>query len=191
MTSEDWTSVLIWTFQLLNSAGIWPDQTNEITKRSQPSCVNIVFVRQTQGLRWGEVWCRFLYFEDEKIHNLKLPPTSTSPLLLPFILQVNLHKAFLMTTTTASVCLGRSRQHSTRRISSLSRPHLTKKSLHVWGATLFSNTAAGQSMESVSGGGGGFRESWGSRWKSVGGLEWRSHCSDGNLYFCQCYTKSH
>lgn len=101
-----------------------------------------------------------------------------------------------MTTTTAtSVFLGRGRQHWTRRMSSLSRLHLTKgkktkNSLHVWAATLFSNTAAAQSMKSVSRGGGSFRESWGSRWESKGLVEWRSQCSDGSLCICWRDRKS-
>lgn len=89
--------------------------------------------QRTNMLRWVEVglFYRFLHFEDEKMHKkaqLHCPhpyPASPSPssskwtCVRPVLMT--------MTTTTAtSVFLGRGRQHWTRRMSSLSRLHLTK-----------------------------------------------------------------
>lgn len=126
------------------------------------------------------------------------PPLPCFP--LPLILQVNLRQACPddNDNNNSNLCLSGPRQTTLNTkdeliISAASDKGETKKkknSLHVWAATLFSNTPAAQSMESVSRGGGSFRESWGSRWKSKGCVEWRSQCSDGNLYICWRDRKS-
>lgn len=109
---------------------------------------------------WAFVQVSPLWRREKCTLNTITLPHITSP-LLPLSSKWACIRPVLMpmtTTTAISVCLGRGRQHWTRRMSSLSQPHLTKKkkkkkknSLAVWAATFF-NTLAAQSMESVSGG---------------------------------------